>query len=427
MLKEIWNAPFFLTAIALLGLVLLLVVFIWSVRRHRDPRLHIDSKQAIQDLLPSLAGLTLGTPLGGNSVEIYENGRYFDMLVERMQSAQHTVHFETFLWKEGVLGDRIAGALADRARAGKTVRVLLDATGCRKMGASAVQKMRDSGCKIAFFHGWNMRNIGVLNDRDHRKIVVIDGLEAFVGGHCVTDKWLGNAQDNEHFADISLALRGPVVHFIQSAFSENWAAETGELFVGDEVFPQQRNAGNAVIHAAFAKPERSAPAVKILYHTAICLAQTRIWIQNPYFIPDPEAIDALGQAVARGVDVRVLTPSARASDNPFVPHVAHRNFEKILRNGVRLFEYDRTLLHQKVMTVDGIWSAVGSSNFDDRSLETNDEIMVGICDASVTRTLDAIFEKYAFQSKELNLEEWHARSAWRKLADNSLYLLKSVF
>jgi cardiolipin synthase len=163
-----------------------------------------------------------------------------------------------------------------------------------------------------------------------------------------------------------------------------------------------------------------------LYHTAICLAQRRIWIQNPYFIPRPEAIDALASAVARGVDVRVLTPSSRASDNPLVQHAAHRNFEKLLRSGVRLFEYPHTLLHQKAMTIDGVWSAVGSCNFDDRSLETNDEIMLGIRDAATTGKLDEIFERYASCSRELRLEEWQERGVLHKLADNALYLLKEV-
>jgi cardiolipin synthase len=216
------------------------------------------------------------------------------------------------------------------------------------------------------------------------------------------------------------------VNAVQSAFSENWAGETGELFLGDDVFPALEKAGDVTIHAAFLKPEGSAPAVKILHHAVICLARKRIWIQNPYFIPEPEAIDAFGAAVKRGVDVRVMMPSTGGSDNPMVQHAGHRNFEKLLRCGVRLFEYPDTLLHQKVMTVDGVWCAIGSSNFDDRSFETNDEITLGISDPGTARRLDEIFEKYAPLSKEIELERWRKRGWAHKLKDNAFYLLNEV-
>ena len=247
--------------------------------------------------MTSLAGLTLSTAVAGNSVEVLENGAFFDVLLQRIGSAEKTVHFETFLWKEGVLGQRLADALSERARAGRKVRVLLDATGSKKVGKAPLLQMREAGCRVVFFHKKAFRNIGVLNDRDHRKLVVIDGREAFVGGHCIVDSWLGDAQDGEHYRDISVRLHGPIVNSVQAAFSENWAGETGELFVGDDVFPALEPAGNVLIHATYAKPEGSAPAVKILHHTAICLARKRIWIQNPYFIPEPEAIDAFGEAV----------------------------------------------------------------------------------------------------------------------------------
>jgi cardiolipin synthase A/B len=408
------------------GLVVLLSLVIWSIRSHRDPRLRIECDSPIGELMPSLAGLTLGTAVGGNSVEVLENGAFFDVLLERIRSARKSVHFETFLWKEGKLGQRLADAFSERARAGVKVRVLLDATGSKRIGDAAVRQMQAAGCRVVFFHKKSLRNLGVLNDRDHRKLAVIDGCEAFVGGHCIVDEWLGNAEDGKHFADISVRLRGPIVHSVQGAFSENWIEETGDLFVGNDVFPALEPAGDVSIHAAFLKPEGSAPAVKILHHTAICLARSRIWIQNPYFIPEPEAIDAFGEAVSRGVDVRVMMPSTQGSDNPMVQHAGHRNFEKLLRCGVRLFEYPHTLLHQKVMTIDGSWSAVGSSNFDDRSFETNDELTLGILDAATARRLDAVFEKYVPRCTEIELEAWRKRGVWHKLKDNAFYMLNEV-
>lgn len=410
----------------LLALVVVLAIAIWSIRRHRDPVLQVECDAPIEALVPSLAGLTLSTAVPGNSVQILENGAFFDALLERIRAARRTIHFETFLWKDGVLGRRLADALCERARDGVKVRLLLDAQGARLIGDSIRTQLHLAGCDLRFFHKRSLRNLGVLNDRDHRKLSVIDGREAFVGGHCVVDEWLGNAEDGLHFADVSLHLRGPIVHSIQGVFSENWAGETGEMFVGDDVFPLLEPQGDALIHAVFLKPENSAPTVKILHHTAICLARKRIWIQNPYFIPEPEAIDAMGQAVRRGVDVRVLMPAASGSDSPMVQHAGHRNFEKMLRCGVRLFEYPHTLLHQKVMTIDGVWSAVGSSNFDDRSFETNDELTLAVRDAALAQQLDAIFLRYAARAEEVQLEKWRRRGAFHKLKDNAFYLINEV-
>jgi len=415
-----------LVLLVVLGVIALLIVIIWSIRRHRDPDLQIESDSPIEELIPTLAGLTLSTAVAGNSVEIIENGAFFDVLLERIAGAQKTVHLETFLWEHGVLGQRVADALSERARAGKQVRVLLDAIGSKRVGKAARRQMEEAGCRVQFFHERSLGNLGVIADRDHRKLVVIDGREAFVGGHCIVDTWLGDAQDNKHFADISVRLHGPIVNSVQAAFSENWAGQTGELFAGEDVFPALEPAGDVLIHATYAKPEGSAPAVKILHHTAICLARKKIWIQNPYFIPEPDAIVAFGQAVKRGVDVRVLMPSTSGSDNPLVQHAGHRNFEKLLKCGVRLFEYPHTLLHQKVMTVDGVWSAVGSSNFDDRSFETNDEITLGIKDAAIAQRLDAIFEKYALEATEIELEAWRKRGLWHKLKDNFFYLINEL-
>jgi len=410
-----------------LGLIITLMgLVIWSIKRHRNPKLKIESGASIDSLLPSLAGLSLGSVTSGNAFELLENGKFFDVLIERIGAAQQTVHFETFLWKEGKLGQRMADALSERARAGLKVRVLLDAIGSKEIGKGERQQMENAGCKVKMFHERSIYNIGVMNERDHRKLAVLDGKEAFVGGHCVVDEWLGNAEDGKHYADLSVRLHGPIVHSVQAAFSENWGSQTGELFVGDDVFPELAPAGEVRIHAAYTKPEGSASAVKILHHTVICLAQKRIWIQNPYFIPEPEAIDAFGEAVKRGVDVRVMMPSTSGSDNPMVQHAGHRNFEKLLKCGVRLFEYPHTLLHQKVMTVDGVWSAIGSSNFDDRSFDTNDEITLGIQDEALAGQLDAVFEKYVARCQEIELKAWQQRGLWHKFKDNWFYVFNEV-
>ena len=357
--------PTVVAVLVLAGIVGFFILLIWSMKRHRDPKLEVDCDAPIEELLPSLAGLTLGSVIDGNSVEVLENGAFFDALIEEIDKARSSVHFETFLWKEGKLGSRLSEALIGRVRAGVDVRVLLDANGTRGMGKSVEQQLIHAGCKLRKFHRTTLANIGVLNERDHRKLAIVDGRVAFVGGHCIVDSWQAEEGATERVMDVSVRLRGPIVHSMQSAFSENWVGRTGELFMGQSVFPPLERAGDIAIHAAFAKPESSAPAVKILHHAAICCARRRIWIQNPYFLPEPAAIDALGAAVRRGVDVRVLMPSTSGSDNPLVQHAGHRNFEKMLRCGVRLIEYPACLLHQKIMTIDGLWCAIGTANFDD--------------------------------------------------------------
>jgi cardiolipin synthase len=209
-------------------------------------------------------------------------------------------------------------------------------------------------------------------------------------------------------------------------FGENWVEVTGKLFVGEHAFPPVEPAGEVAAHIASMKPEGSAPAVKILHHSVICCARKRLWIQNPYFIPEPDAVHALAKAVERGVDVQIMVPSAEASDMPIVQHAAHRNFQELLDAGVRLFEYRRTLLHQKVMTVDGVWCAVGSSNFDDRSFETNDEITVGFLDRKLAARLEEIFQDDLKHCTELNAVDWKKRGLFHRAKDNVVYLFNEV-
>jgi cardiolipin synthase len=413
-------------ALGLLAVIVVLVLVIWSIRRHRNPILEFECGEPIENVLPSIAGLSLGAVVQGNRVEILENGRFFEVLIDEIDGARRSVHLETFLWKDGVLGQRLADAFCRRASAGVPVRLMLDANGSRGIGRAVEDQLKQAGCRLSYFHRTRIRHIGVFNNRTHRKIAIIDGRVAFAGGHCIVDSWLGDAQDKQHFADVSVRLHGPIVGHLQSVFSENWVGHTGELFVGDDVFPVLQAEGSVPMHVASLKPDGSAPAVKILHHALICLANKRLWIQNPYFIPEPEAIKAFGQAVKRGVDVRVMMPSTGGSDNPMVQHAGHFVFEKLLRAGVRLFEYPHTLLHQKVIVVDSIWSLVGSCNFDDRSFEINDEVTLGMLDTGIARQLEAIFEKYARQCREITLDDWNRRALSHRVIERLAYSVNEL-
>lgn len=411
------------------GIAALLLLVLWSVRRHRAPSLGMQCDGDMASLVASLAGLSLGSVVPGNAAELVKDHDFFTAVETHIRAARHSVHLENFLWKKGCVATRMTAVLAEAAHRGVRVRVLLDGMGGRRMGRAARRQLREAGCHVAFFHRWSLRNLGVLTDRDHRKLVIVDGRTAWVGGHCYTDAWLGDhapAAEKFRAYDVSARVSGPIVHSLQAAFSENWAAETGELFAGDTVFPALEATGRIAMHAAYAKPERSAPAVKILHHAAICMAHRRIQVQNPYFIPKPEAIDALGAAVGRGVVVRVLMPAFDVTDNRIVNLAARRNFGKLLRCGVQLFECDKGLIHQKVMTIDGTWSAVGSSNFDDRSFDTNDEITLGILDEGVASQLDALFEDLLLRARPVSLHDWEQRPLHRRLQEHACYSLRQL-
>lgn len=412
-----------LVLLALVAAVILLAVLYWSVKHRRGVNVTATPDAPISELVPSLSGLTHSAIYPGNTVELLENGAFFDVLLQEIEGAQQSVHFETFLWKDGTLGRRLAQTLADRARAGVAVRVLVDANGGKEMGDATIHLLETAGCRFAKYHEGRLRTLGRLNNRDHRKLAIVDGRVAFAGGHCIVDTWLGDAKDRDHVRDLSVRVEGPVVHGLQSVFSENWVAETGELFIGEAAFPRLDAVGDVPIHIASIQPSGSASSVEILHYLAVRSARKRLWIQNPYFLPDPDGIQALIDAVERGVDVRVMAPSTDASDMPLVQHAAHHNFDRLLEGGVRIFEYEHCLLHQKVMTVDGVWCAVGSANFDDRSMEINDEVTLGLHSPDLARQLEALFEHDRQRCVERTPEEWAQRPWWKRTRDAALYLI----
>jgi cardiolipin synthase len=362
----------------------------------------------------------------GNAVELFENGAFFDALLQHISSARSSVHVEEYLWADGEVSRRIVAALAERAAAGLEVRVLIDAWGSKDFSSASRRELKSAGCRLELYRAGKLRNIGLQNSRDHRKLIVVDGETAFVGGHCFKDRWLGNAENQSWYRDVSARLRGPIVHCLQATFSENWIEATGELFAGPAVFPTLAAVGDVEMHLASMTPIGAAPpAVRTLYHLALCLARRRLYIQNPYFLPGDAALEAICKASERGVDVRVMTPAAEASDIPLLQHAAHRNFSKLLAAGVRMFEYQPTLLHQKMMTVDGEWCVIGSANFDERSLYINDELAVVFRDPTLATRCEEIFRADAKLCVALESAHWAARNTLHKLKDHSFYALRS--
>lgn len=413
--------------VGLIVVIAILLFMLWRLTKHQECRFAAKTERPIGESLCSLAGCTHGHLTDGNAVQLIEDAAYFDAIAEAIIAARKSVHFETFLWKEGEAGTRLAKNLADAARRGLSVRVLVDDRGSSGIDSSTIERMEEAGCQVRRFHRWHPWNLGRLNVRDHRKILVLDGRTAFVGGHCITDDWLRDGDKLPRFRDVTARFDGPVVAAVQSCFFENWTEVTDELFTDESTFPRLEPKGSVRAHVAYVKADRCPSAVQVLHHLAIGHARRSIRIQNPYFLPDSSAVKALVAAAKRGVDVRIMVPALNATDNRFVARAGRYQLLRLLEGGVRIFTYTHTLLHQKVITIDAEWCGIGSSNFDDRSFDINDEITVGVPDEKIVQELESIFEKDAERCHELDLDRWRRRPAKDKLLDGFLYLFNEQF
>jgi cardiolipin synthase len=407
-----------------LGLVLVIVtIMLWSIKRRQDTKLRVGDPGELRAMMQSIVGLSHGSLEKGNDIRVVQNGEYFDVLLEEIAAAQHSVHFETFVWWKGEVTERVARALAAKAKEGVPVRVLLDASGSSRMDDRLLELMRSSGCRVAKFHPPRLSNLGRMNNRDHRKVLVTDGKIALVGGHGIAEEWTGSGQDKKHWRDTAVRIEGPLVNTLQTVFSENWIEETGDVFAGDEYFPQLEPRGDVEAHVAYSSPAGSVSSVELLHLTAIAAARKQVLIQNPYFLPDPADIEVFAAAAKRGVDIQVMMPSDTATDNAIVQHASHHRFGVLLESGIRIFEFKRTLNHQKVIIVDGIWASVGSTNFDDRSFEVNDEISIGIVDQGIAADLIRAWDDDMKDTREWSLADWKKRSLWHRFVDFSAFLL----
>jgi len=413
---------------ALLLAVIGLTIMLWSAERGTDPRLNVKNDGDFSTLLPSIVGLTQSSLEPGNHVQLLENGdQFFPLLLRDIAGAKESVHVESYIWWKGAICGQIANALASKARQGVEVRLLIDASGGHKMDKDLEKLMLDSGVRFVRFHRLSLANLGRMNNRDHRKEAIIDGRIGYIGGYGFAEQWTGHAQDKDHWRDAGLRVEGPIVGRLQAAFAENWIEETGEIMAGEKYFPHLAAAGSTKAHLAYASPTGGVSSVQVLYYLAIKAAHHEIIIQNPYMLPDDESVDAFAEAVKRGVDVRIMVPATTSTDSPVVQHASHHLFGRLLKAGVKIFEYKKTLLHQKVIIVDGIWSCIGSTNFDRRALQLNDEVSMGVLDPALAAQLKAVFESDMRFAQERHFDEWEHRGIWHKAEDGLAYLASSQF
>jgi cardiolipin synthase len=410
-----------LIALGLFSVVLMFLM--WSILNHRSFQLELHHRGTLEEELPAIVAIGGSSLVAGNAVEIGQNGEFFDRLLADIDGATETVHIETFVWWAGEICERVARTLQAKAEQGVEVRLLLDWGGGRGIDDGLLAGMREAGVEVVFFHTPHWRSLGRINARTHRKIAVVDGRTAYVFGHGFAQEWVGDAEDRDHYRDTYLRVRGPIVNRIQGAFFENWLEETRRLPFGQQYFPEIEPAGSIETHVAYVSSTGDVSAVETLYYGVVAAATREVLIQNPYFVVEGLGIALFKDAVERGVRVRVMLPSVEATDSAIVQHASHRHFEELLDAGVEIYEYDRTLLHQKVMVVDGLWSTVGSANFDDRSFELNDEIQVGVVDRGIAQELAQAWEDDVRFARRLDPAEWKRRGWWHRLKDRLAYLL----
>jgi cardiolipin synthase len=412
--------------VAMIVAVAGLTTMLWSAERGENPQLNVKNPGEFSTLLPSIVGLTQSSLDPGNKIELLENGdQFFPRLLRDIAAAKESVHVESYIWWKGDICNQLAHALADKAKHGVEVRLLVDASGGHKMEKELRKLMLDSGVKLIRFHRPTLANLGRLNNRDHRKETIIDGRIGYIGGFGLAEEWTGHGQDKDHWRDAGLRVEGPIVNRLQGAFSENWIEETGEIMAGEKYFPHLAAAGSTQAHLAYTSPTGGVSSVEVLYYLAIKGAKHEIIIQNPYLLPDDDALQAMAEAVKRGVDVKVMVPASVATDSPMVQHASHHRYGLLLEKGIKIWEYKKTLLHQKVIIVDGVWSCVGSTNFDRRALQLNDEVSMGVLDAGLASQLKGAFNDDLKFCEERHFDEWQHRGLWHKAEDALAYLASS--
>ena len=403
-----------------------LALLLWNTNRRRTkPKFELSGEGGdFESMIPTLVGITEGAVDHGNAIEVLQNGEFFDRLLHDIERAKETIHIESYIWWTGDICERLARALIARVRDGLEVRLLLDYSGSSRMDSKLKSQMKDAGCQLHQFRPLRISNIGRMNLRTHRKIAVIDGGIGYVGGHGIAEQWTGNGQDKDHWRDTAIRAEGPIVTTLQGVFCENWIEETDEVPAGDKYFPKLKECGRIDAHVAYAAPRGSVSSVQLLYYLAINAARRELLIQNPYFLPHEDAIDSLLKAAKRGVDIRIMLPSASIIDSPLVQHASHHHYGDLLKNGIRIFEHKKTLTHQKIMIVDRMWSCVGSTNFDDRSFELNDEITVGMIGRDIAEQLRDAYERDLRDCDEVIFEEWRSRPWHHRLLDGACFVAR---
>jgi cardiolipin synthase len=399
-------------------LVIVLIFCLFFIRRH-TLEYHLEHTFAVRDpeFFASALALSDPVPITGNKIQLLTNGdEYFPAMLKAIHSAQKTVNFATYILHSDEIGHQFRDAFCERAAAGIEVRILLDGIGSGwSLDNSDVAMMRKAGCKFAYYHPTASLRVDRTNRRSHRRVLVVDGKVAFTGSAGFSRKWAGHAQDKYHWRDSQARIEGPLVAKFQWAFEEHWVKTFGETLSGAGHFPPLPESGDLKAQLVASHSFSMAP-VPLLQATTFAAAEKRIWITNPYCTPTDDQVDILVKAVQRHVDVRLILPGVN-NDQPLTKSAGRAAYGRMLEGGVKIFEYQPTMIHTKSMVVDGLFSMFGSSNLDARSSEINEELDVVVYDEKFGREMDTIFEKDLQQSREYTLEEFKKRSWWERVSE----------
>jgi cardiolipin synthase len=373
---------------------------------------------------------TMGTMLGpsllpGNRVQALVNGdQFFPAMLQAIRGAQRSITLETYIYWSGKIGDEFLAALTERARAGVSVHVLLDWVGSGKIDRAVFEQMKAAGIEVELYNPLRWYTLAQMNNRTHRKLLVIDGSIGFTGGAGIADEWTGNAQDPKHWRDTQFRIEGPAVAQMQAAFMENWIEATGVVLHGAAYFPPLERRGTAHAQVFVSSPGGGGESAQLLYLLSIASAAKSIRMSAAYFVPDNTEVRTFVAALERGVRVQIILPGPH-SDAEVVRRASRAEWGKLLRAGAEIYEYQPTMFHCKVLVVDGAWTSVGSTNFDSRSFSVNDEANLNIYDGAFAAAQGKIFEEDLRRSRRVTLQEWENRPWAEKLWEHTMGLLSS--
>jgi cardiolipin synthase len=405
-------------AVTLGFLAVVLIFCLFVVRRHTlEFKLAHTFSVRDPEFFGSALALADPHPIPGNKIELLQNGdEYFPAMLAAIRGARKTVNFQAYIVSSDVVGSAFRDALCERARAGVEVRVLLDGVGSGwNFKNSDERMMRAAGCKFAYYHPTHSWRIDRTNRRSHRRILVVDGRVAFTGAVGFAKQWSGHAQDKEHWRDTHARIEGPLVGELQAAFQSHWVKTYEEALSGADQFPALPPAGDLKAQLITSQSFSVAP-IPLVQATAFAAAEKRIWIANAYCTPTDDQVELLVQAVKRHVDVRLMLPGEN-NDQPMTKSAGRAAYGRMLEGGVKIFEYQPTMIHEKAMVVDGMFVMFGSSNLDARSSEINEELDVVVYDEKFGREMEAVFENDLQQCRGYSLQEFKNRSWWERFTE----------
>lgn len=361
----------------------------------------------------------------GNKVTALQNGNeIFPAMLLAIRSAQTSITFETFIYWSGEIGEEFSQALSERARAGVPVSVIIDWVGSTKMEQSLLDSMQAAGVQLHRYRPLHWYNIGRMNNRTHRKLLVVDGRIGFTGGVGIADQWTGDGGDPEHWRDTHFRIEGPVVAQLQAAFNDNWIKTTGRVLNGSSYFPPLQKMGEVDAHVFVASPSGGSESMHLMYLLAIAAAESTIDLAASYFVPDRLLIEALIAARGRDVRVRILLPGPHM-DSLSVKIASKADWGELLHAGAEIYIYQPTMLHAKLLVIDSEFVSVGSTNFDMRSIRLNDEASLNIYSSDFATQMTAVFEADLLAAESYSLARWKSRPLREKVSEKILLPIRS--